>query len=67
MNKIVKGKMILVDNFELEFPESWNYNEIENWLITNIEKTRNDEEEVVIKFEDIIIEEKKEEKDDELV
>lgn len=66
-NKIVKGKMILVNDFSLEFPDSWNYNEIESYIIEHINSIRNNEEEIVIKFEDIkIINDNKEEKKNEL-
>lgn len=52
-NKIVKGKMILVNEFSIEFPDSWNYNEIESYIIEHINSIRNTEEEVIVKIENI--------------
>lgn len=52
-NKVVKGKMILVNEFSLEFPESWNYNEIESYIIEHIDSIRNTEEEVIVKIDNI--------------
>ena len=51
--QIVKGKIMLVVDFTDEFPSSWNYNEIEGWLIDHFNKYRNDDEEIIVKIENV--------------